>query len=156
LPKYLKVPREPVATVDAKALAKEFGVTRDELSTMHSSGLLELVPSARGGLRVAEEDAWVIRLYGEVKACGFDRCPGFSPDDFAVYDAFLEDLFAREKNLFLERMDGLPSEDVVQLLEKALPFIHTFLARRHETRIRRFFETMESILQTHRGQVQDP
>ncbi|MFW6049633.1 MAG: MerR family transcriptional regulator [Myxococcota bacterium] len=130
------------ATTDAGELATRTGVERDELERAVELGLIGASRDAEGRLRIADDDVWMIELFGEMRRIGFSRELGFTVDDLAFYEDAMNQLFQQEARLISSRLSGIPAADAASMIERALPLIHQFLTRYHAARVRDFFATM--------------
>lgn len=128
-----------VPWVDARPLLAEAGLDRRDLTEMSRAGLLAVRRGPKGQLRIARDDAWMITLFGEVRALGFTRELGFSAEVLGIFEEAVSRLFEREKALLLERLSHLPPDRVAAMVERILPLVTTFLVRYHETKVREFF-----------------
>ncbi len=129
-------------TVDAKALAARAGLEKKDLDEMIAIGLFAATHGPRGRLRIATEDAWMIELFGEVRAAGFTRKLGFPASIMTIYEEAMTQLLDRETKLLTAKLSHLPAERVAAMTAKALPIISSFLARYHDTKVRHFFAAM--------------
>ena len=125
-------------TVAAASLLRKHGVARRELAELERTGLLDTV-KIRGVLHVAEDDVWVIELWGNLRKAGFTRELGFEVADLAAYVEAIDGLFERELAELTPRLTELPADKVVELLRLGLPLINNFLARYHQAKTRNFF-----------------
>lgn len=130
------------ATVDADELSSRTGVEADELERAVELGLVGASRDPQGRLRIAEDDVWMIELFGEMRRMGFTRERGFTVDDLAFYQDAMNQLFQQEAKLISQRLSGLPADEAALMIEHALPLIHQFLTRYHASRVRDFFATM--------------
>ncbi|MFW5875824.1 MAG: MerR family transcriptional regulator [Myxococcota bacterium] len=133
---------ERKATADATELSTRTGVAMDEIERAVALGLVGASRSPDGQLRIADDDVWMIELFGEGRRLGFTRELGFSIDDLAFYQDAINQLFNQEARLISERLSGLPADRAAPMIERALPLIHLFLTRYHASRVRDFFATM--------------
>lgn len=135
--------RERRRMVDADALVVRAGVQRAEIERAVEIGLLGAHRTDDGRLEIAEDDAWMVELFGEMRRLGFTEDLGFTVDDVRFYDEAMSTLFRQEVVLLSSRLSHLPPAQVAQMIERALPVIHAFLTRYHAARVRDFFEAME-------------
>ncbi len=129
-------------TVDAKELAARVGLEKKDLDEMIAIGLFAASPGPRGRLRIARDDAWIVELFGEVRAAGFTRKLGFPASIMTIYEDAMTQLFDRETALLTSKLSHLPADRVASMTAKVLPIISTFLARYHDTKVRHFFAAM--------------
>lgn len=134
-------PRDPSNTVSVRAVCEAAGVSFDEVRALSEGGLFGIVEHQREAL-INREDAWMVELWGELRAAGFTEELGFQPRDITLFERAISKLFDDEVKLLASRMSHLPPEDLATMLEKALPLINSFLARYHLTRARNFLSTL--------------
>lgn len=138
-----RLPAETIAAEDdadialAPLLAKA-RVSRADVRELEQHGLVRVV---RG--KVSADHAWLIELWGDVRAAGFTRDRGFSPDVLLIFERGIERMFAEEKRVLTQMAARLPAGDVAALVERALPLIHSFLVRRHQAKVRALFAALE-------------
>lgn len=113
----------------------------DILEAIHQGHLSALTEGDE--VLVARRDVWLIELFVQMRALGFTRELGFTVSDLSIYEEAMSQLFAKEAQMALERLGGRPPDEVATMIERALPIIHGFLARYHETRLRDFFEAQD-------------
>lgn len=130
------------ATVDVSEPSARHGV---ELSEIHRMAELGLIAVAGAGkrTRIAASDVWIVELWGEIRRLGFTEELGFRVDDLGIYEEAMSALFAREKSMLVERLGQLSPERAAEMIEKALPLVHTFLVRYHAAQVRNFFAAVE-------------
>lgn len=141
LPPSLRPRDERPATIDATELLEKLGLTRDDLEGMVEIGLLAADPD-HVHPRISRDDAWLLELWADVRGAGFTTELGFSARDLAMYEETVSQMFQRETQLLTARLGGLPPARAAELLERALPLIHMFIARYHVERAKRFFTTL--------------
>ncbi len=137
--------RRPTAvpTLAAPILAKA-GLDRAELDDLAEAGVLGVSEDAAGRPIVSSEDAWILEVWGELRATGFTRDLGFEAADFAMYEAAIGGLLQKEAELITRRLAHLPAERVAAMVERALPQLNDFLARYHAQKVRDFFAALGS------------
>ncbi len=118
------------------------GVSREDADELSRIGVLQIVKK-KGQKLVAKEDAWMIELWGELRASGFTRALGFVPEDVTLFAQALEAMFAKERAMLKERLAGLPPDEVARMVESAIPLLNQFMARYHESLIRKFFASIQ-------------
>jgi DNA-binding transcriptional MerR regulator len=134
--------RGPVPrALDAEALLARTGVPRADLERAIELGFVG-AREEDGRLLVAADQAWMIEIWGRLRAAGFTPERGFRVDDLAIFEEVIGELFARESALFAERVRDLEPDEVASMIERALPIVHEFLARYHAMRVRHFFQTI--------------
>lgn len=139
--------RLPAATTGEEAapdvalapLLEKTELSRREVGELERAGLVEVV---RG--RVSADHAWLVELWGEVRAAGFTRELGFGPDLLAVYERGIDAIFDEEKQILLRLAAALPAPRVAEMVERALPLVHSFLVRLHQTKVRGLFTRLEA------------
>ena len=122
----------PLAPVLAKA-----GLSRADVRELERRGLVEVV---RG--KVSADDAWVIELWGDVRRAGFTR-DLVGPEVLVMMERGIERIFDDEKKILARMIAARPAAQVAELIERALPLIHAYLVRLHETKVRALFANLE-------------
>jgi DNA-binding transcriptional MerR regulator len=138
----LAAPGGRTATVEAEELSRRSGVEMDQIERAMELGLLGGRRGEDGRLQIAEDDAWMVDLFGEMRRVGFTRELGFVVDDLVFYEDAMNALFQQEAKLISSRLSHLPADRAATMIERALPIIHQFLTRYHSDRVRDFFSTM--------------
>jgi DNA-binding transcriptional MerR regulator len=128
-------------TVDATSLLARCGLAKSDLDEVVDAGLLAVTRS-HGKLVVAKDDAWMLELFGEVRAAGFTKELGFPASVLTIYEEAMSKLVDRETKLLTGPLSKLPPATVASMIEKILPLIGMFLARYHDTKVRHFFASM--------------
>ncbi len=139
--------RLPAATIEPAddgevalaPLLEKTKLARRDVGDLERAGLVEVT---RG--RVTAEHAWLIELWGEVRAAGFTRELGFGPELLAIFERGIDAIFADEKQILLRLAAGLPAPRVAEMVERALPLIHSYLVRLHQTKVRALFTQLEA------------
>lgn len=134
--------RDPSQSVDAEELIRRAGVLPEDLAEAISLGLVGAITDPSGRERIAQADAWMVDLFGHMRAIGFTRERGFTVADIAFYEEAMSKLFREEMRLVSQRLSHLSPEEVARMIERALPIIHTFLTRYHATRVKDFFGSL--------------
>ncbi len=110
-------------------------IDADDLEQLIDSGRLRV--ARVGGRRLVHaDDLWLVEVVGELRAAGLEAGLRISVDDLQIYERAVDRLIRAETALVAQRMRHLPPGDVVTRLEKALPLIHRYLHKRHESRLR--------------------
>jgi DNA-binding transcriptional MerR regulator len=122
-------------TVPLAPLLRRARLARRDAAELARAGLVEIV---RG--RLPAEQAWIIELWGDLRAAGFTQQLGVGPELLAAFDAGIEQIFVEEKVMLVELMRRVPATELATLVERALPLVHLFLVRMHEAKVRRLFE----------------
>ena len=60
------------------------GVSREDAEELAQMGVLH-ISLKKGRQQIAKEDAWMIELWGELRASGFTKALGFVPQDVAIF-----------------------------------------------------------------------
>ncbi|MGO8992750.1 MAG: MerR family transcriptional regulator [Polyangiaceae bacterium] len=118
------------------------GVSREDADELARIGVLHLVKK-KGRQHLAKEDAWMIELWGEIRATGFTKALGFVPQDVTLFAEALEAIFAKEREMLKDRVSHLPPAEVARMVESAIPLLNQFMARYHESLIRKFFASLQ-------------
>jgi DNA-binding transcriptional MerR regulator len=124
--------RAPERAVDATALCARAGVDRADLDALAEIGALEVREDEPGKPLVAESDAWMLELWGELRAAGLTRARGFEPRDLVPIQQAVTAVFDEETRLLTSRLIGQPPAEVAALVERVLPLATTFLTRFQE------------------------
>ncbi|MCB9611476.1 MAG: MerR family transcriptional regulator [Sandaracinus sp.] len=133
---------EGARMLDAARLAERSGVQLDDIQEAISLGLVA-ARDVDGRLMVAENDSWMIELFGQMRRLGFSKDLGFTVADVAFYEEAMSKLFREEMRLLSRRLSKLPPDQVANMIERSLPIIHTFLTRYHASRVKSFFESVD-------------
>ena len=131
------------ATVRADDLIERYGVEREDLDEAAELGVVGMREDADGKLVIAEADAWMVELFGQMRKLGFTRELGFGVEDLRFYEDAMNRLFREEIKLISGRLSKLPPDEAASMIEKALPLIHSFLTRYHASRVRAFFGALD-------------
>ena len=123
--------RERLALKDLLAKTK---LKRSEVTELEALGLVVV---QRG--RVSVDHAWLIELWGNVRAAGFTRELGFGPELLLIFERGIEAMFGEEKQVLAKMAARLPAAKVAELVERALPLIHSYLVRLHQSKVRGLF-----------------
>ena len=129
-------------TVEAKQVIAGAGIDRRDFDELVELGLLAVVRGPRGKLLIAKDDAWMVELWGEVRAAGFTRALGFGAETLVIFEEGVSQMFEKETALLTDRLADLPPGEAAALVLRALPLIQTFLVRYHETKVRNFFAAL--------------
>jgi DNA-binding transcriptional MerR regulator len=130
------------AAVLADEVIARLGVSTGDLERMIAIGVLGARTDAEGRTLIAEEDVWILQGWAEIQRLGFARELGFGVDDLSIVQDVVQELFNRETTLLASRIDRLPPERAAQMIEKALPIVHSFLTGFHTAKIREFFASL--------------
>jgi len=131
--------RRPIA---ADALLSAHGVERRELDAMAELGLLSLV-TVDGEPHVAEDDAYLIELWGRLRSAGFTRARGFTTEDLREYERAIDTVVKFEVRVFTERLQDLSPSEASRMVDRGVPLINEFLGRYHAARIRNFLASID-------------
>lgn len=133
---------EPQKTTLADEVLARLAIPRADLDRMIEIGILGARTDEQGRLVIAEKDLWILQGWAEVLRLGFAKELGVEVDDLAMMQEVVQDLFHRETTLLASRIDRLPPERAAEMIEKALPLIHSLLNGFHTAKIRDFFESL--------------
>ncbi len=133
---------EEDALVPLHPLLLRAGVSREDADEMVEAGVLHVVKK-KGRKHIAREDAWIVELFGQLRATGFSKALGFGARDVSLFADALESVFAKERVLITERLAHLPAAEVARMLEASIPLLNQFMARYHESLIRKFFAAVQ-------------
>jgi DNA-binding transcriptional MerR regulator len=125
--------------VDAAEIMARAGVDRADLDDLALVGLLHVREDSPGEPLIADSDAWVIELWGELRRAGLTRELGYSPRDFQVMLQAMSTMFEHETKLLAERTGHLPPEKLASLVVATLPLLNEILVRYHMSLVRGFF-----------------
>jgi DNA-binding transcriptional MerR regulator len=120
-------------------LLRRTGVDKADFAKLVELGLLAPAVKGRGAV-VSSADAWIVELWGQVRAAGFSRALGFEPDLLEIFADAVQRMFKREKELLATLLERLPAERVAAMVERALPLIDAFLVRYHRAKVHELFE----------------
>jgi DNA-binding transcriptional MerR regulator len=129
--------RDARPAVALAPLLARLGLPRRDVSELERAGLVRVT-----GGKVSGDDAWLIELWRDVRAAGFTRELGFSPEVLAIFERGVEQMFAEEKQILQRLAAELPAARVAELVERALPLIHAYLVRLHHNKVRGLFEEL--------------
>jgi hypothetical protein len=65
------------------------------------------------------------------------------PEDVTIFAQALESMFAKERAMLKERLSQLPPDEVARMVESAVPLLNQFMARYHESLVRKFFASIQ-------------
>jgi DNA-binding transcriptional MerR regulator len=123
------------ATVPLGPLLERARVVAEDLAGLERLGFVTV--TRRGGKRwVSEDDAWIVELWGEVRAAGFTRELGFGPELLAIFDDGIARIFEEEKKILGSLTERLPAGQLAPMVDRALPLVHAFLVRSHHRKLR--------------------
>ncbi len=136
------VAEEVRTTVAAKELVESRNI---ELAEIRRMAELELITLAgpEDAPEIPRDSVWMIDLWSQIRAVGLTEKLGFTVDDLVIYEQVVASLFAHELELIKNRLASLPAERVADMVTRALPLIHTFIAHYHTAAVRSFFDAME-------------
>jgi DNA-binding transcriptional MerR regulator len=118
-------------------------VTRADAEGLAQAGVISITKK-RGRAHVAKDDAWMVEFWGELRASGFTTALGFVPSDVGIFAEQVEATFAKETELVKSRMSHLSPDEVARMVEAAVPLINQFVARYHESLVRKFFASIQA------------
>lgn len=114
------------------------GLPRRDVTELERAGQVRVV-----GGKVTADHAWLIELWADVRALGFTRDLGFGPELLQIFERGIDQIFADEKQVLSRIAAALPAGRVADMVERALPLIHAYLTRLHQTRVRALFIELE-------------
>jgi DNA-binding transcriptional MerR regulator len=126
----------------AAPILERNGLDRADLEELAEAGILGVSTDEAGRAIVAGEDAWILDLWGELRAAGFTREVGFRAADFAIYEEAMTALLDKEAEMLTTRLGHLPPDRVAEMVERGVPLVNTFLARYHTAKVRDFFTAL--------------
>jgi len=133
-----RLPAETIAVDDVDVplapLLDKTGLSRREVGELERAGLVEI---SRG--KLTADHAWLVELWGEVRAAGFTRELGFGPELLVMFERGIERIFSEEKQVLSRIAAALPAAQVAGMVERALPLVHAYLVRLHQTKVRALF-----------------
>ena len=138
----LGAPAGPRATTLLAPLLKRTGVTKKDLDQIVQLGLLAVGHNKSRQPVIAEDDAWTLELWGQLRAVGFSNELGFGPQDLCLFEDAITALFMREMAMLTERLQHLPAAVVATMVERSLPLINGYLMRCHEAKVRNFISAL--------------
>jgi DNA-binding transcriptional MerR regulator len=130
------------ALVPLQPLLLRAGITREDADELAHLGLLNITKK-RARPHIPKEDVWMLEMWGQLRASGFTKALGFVPADVTLFAEALETMFAKERGMLRERLAHLPPAEVAQMVERAIPLLNQFMARYHESLIRKFFASLQ-------------
>jgi DNA-binding transcriptional MerR regulator len=136
----------PETPVEALPLLARAGLDRQDLEDLEHAGLLHAREEVPGRPLIAASDAWVVELWGELRAAGMSRAYGFTAMDLAPVQGAVAAIFEHETRVLAARVAHLPPDEVARIVERSLPLVNTLLARYHITLARRFLAAMPNAL----------
>lgn len=128
-------------TVPVGAVLEAANVDRRDFEEMVEIGIIATTKGPRGRMLVSKEDAWIVELWGRLRAAGFTRALGFTPRLMTFFEEAITSIFQKEVEIMTSRLGRLPADDVAVMLSRALPLVGEFLVRLHDNKIRTFLAT---------------
>jgi len=133
---------EPSEVVAVEPLLRRTRLARRDLDELAAAGLIAI--RTRGRRRVVSaDDAWLIELWAAVRAAGFTRELGFGAELLTMFERGIDRIFDDEKRVLARMASALPAARVAEMVDRALPLVHAFLVRAHQTRVRALFQQIE-------------
>lgn len=129
-------------TVSVPALASAHRVDPAEVEHMAELGLLSLV-DVDGEAHVLEDDAYLIELWGRLRAAGFTKARGFTTEDLREYEQAIDTIVKFEARLFATRFQDMDPNEAGRMVDRGIVLINEFLARYHATRVRNFLASID-------------
>jgi len=128
-------------TVPVSALLEATKVDRRDFEEMVEIGIIATSKGPKGRMLVSKDDAWIVELWGRLRAAGFTRALGFTPRLMTFFEEAIAAIFQKEVEILNSRLVRLPADEVAPMLARALPLVGEFLLRLHENKIRTFLAT---------------
>ena len=128
-------------TVDVDELLTRTGVSREDLDRAVELGFVA-TREIGGRVVMSGDQSWLIEIWGQLRAAGLTKELGFVVDDLSIYEEAIGSLFTQEVMRITSRVHDLPPERIGEMIERALPLVHTFLTRYHGMRVRHFFQAL--------------
>lgn len=112
-------------------LIESTSLTRDDIDTLASDGLITLVEGSEGpGL--SAQDVRVAQTWCEIKMAGYDTALGYSAHDMKRYQDAAEALAKEEVENFFDRVPGERStEDAAALAEQGIALVEQMFSILH-------------------------
>lgn len=132
---------EPQAAVRIEEAAERTGAKLADVARMIEIGVL----GARdddGATWIAESDLWMLQAWAEIDKLGYAKQLGIEVDSMQLLSEVVQELFNREAMLLVGRIEKLEPERAAEMIEKALPLVHTLLTGMHTQKIRNFFASL--------------
>ena len=118
-------------------------LSRRDVTELEEAGLVRVVREPKGN-KLTNDDAWLVELWGEVRAAGFTRELGFGPELLLLFERGIDRIFAEEKQVLTRIAAALPAPRVAEMVERSLPLVHAYLVRLHAMKVRALFATLEA------------
>jgi len=123
--------------VPVDEVVKLLNIRADHVNELIDLGIVgaseQTLPDGRAQRVIARDDVWILETFAELHGIGFNEEIGFGPKDIAIYAEAMSNLLDQERKLLAERLLELPPEDAAYMIQRAIPLIHSFLIRYHET-----------------------
>lgn len=132
----------PREAVDVEALLERVGVPRGDFDRMVELELIGARQDDDGRDVIAQDDVWLVESWAEVQRLGFGKDLGFSVDDVVMYDEIVTRLFQSEAQLLASRLPSVDPERAAEMIERALPVVHSFITGMHRAKIRNFLASI--------------
>ena len=137
-----RLPEQTTGERPRRSLAKLLAttkLTRRDVRELEQAGLVIV---ERG--KVSDDHAWLIELWGEVRAAGFTAELGFGPELLQSLERGIQQIFDDQQRVLARLIAMLPAARVAEMVERALPLIHAYLVRSHDTKVRALFAQVPS------------
>jgi DNA-binding transcriptional MerR regulator len=132
----------PGEAVLLEPLLERLDCPKEDVARMIELELIGVRRDDAGRELIAADDVWILESWVEVKRLGFVEELGFSVDDLLVYDEAINALFQREAQLVASRMPAVPPDRAAEMIDRALPVVHSFLTGLHRAKIRNFLASI--------------
>lgn len=134
------------STVRVDELVEKLGIEWKDVDELIDLGLVgsteEPLVDGRAVRVIARDDVWILETFAQFRALGFTEEVGFGARDVAIYAEAMSDLLVKETKLLAERLSKLPPDVAAQMVERAAPIIHSFLARYHDALMKNYLGTL--------------
>jgi len=116
---------------DPAKLAQDMGLTRWEQKELRGLGLAASGTATISDVEITKQ--WIV-----IRDAGLSLERGFSPRDLALAQDAVELVLAGELELFRERMKNLDVDQVVKIIDVAIPAFNRIFSLLHERRVAEF------------------
>lgn len=127
-----------ITLVDA---VERTGASLSDVQRMIEIGVLGAKEDV-GATWIAESDLWMLQAWAEIEKLGYARELGIGVEDMSLLSEVVQELFNREAMLLAGRIEKLEPARAAEMIEKALPLVHTLITGMHTQKIRNFFASL--------------
>lgn len=114
-----------------------YGISEEELLQMDAVGAIHLdhrtVPPT-----LPKDQEKVLSIWQKLRDLGFSEQRGFTPKDLELITHTVSSMFARELQFIRDKLVGFNEEEVVRVVEEAVPLINELFVTLHERKIHEF------------------